>query len=98
MIKKSRQKQENYVPITGKELKIAAIKGLKVRYQEKYYSPYDSHMNYNKICRMTPANEGYYIGQSDIDPSCFDDDDIVSCMDFGEGFISIYKVPGVEYK
>jgi hypothetical protein len=89
---------KNLRPLTGKELKIAAKKGLKVRYVERYYNPMDSHMNYNRICKMTPAAEGYYIGNSDIEVDCWKDDDIIDFIEFGEGDFGVYAVPGTKYE
>jgi hypothetical protein len=82
--------------ITGKELKYAAAHMLRVRYVEQYHNPQDSHMNYDGVCIMKPANVGYYIGNSDIDPSAWSDDDAVTA-DFGEGVMYVYAVPGVNY-
>lgn len=88
--------------LVGRELKVAALKKLKVRYIETYYSPYDSHMNYNHICIMDSvdteeSNQGYYIGNSDIDPDNFEDDDIIE-GEFDEGTYGVYPVKGVSYK
>ena len=83
--------------LTGKQLRIAAEKGLKVKYIEHYYNPMDSHMNYNDIYVMTKANTGYYIGNSDIDPEEWDEDQEVE-GDFPEGTFGVYAVKGIKYK
>lgn len=83
--------------LTGKELKIAAEKKLPVRYVESYLNPEDDHMNYDDVCVMEPANMGFYIGNSDIQPNDFKDGQTVS-GEFDEGSYGVYAVEGVEYK
>lgn len=83
--------------LLGRELKIAAEKKLPVRYVELYHNPQDSHMEYDGVCVMEPANVGFYIGNSDICPDDFKDDALVG-GDFGEGRFGVYAVEGVEYK
>ena len=83
--------------LTGKELKFAAENGLRVRYVEQYLNPYDEHKNEDTVCIMEKANIGYYIGNSDIVPEDYSDDELVS-GDFGEGTFAVYAVPGVQYE
>lgn len=93
--------RKNTVILTGKELKIAAIKGLKVRYVEKYNNPQDKHKNFNADCVMEkcPSNdfEGeYYIGHGSLNINDFKDDEYMS-MGFDEGFFEVRKAKGVKY-
>jgi hypothetical protein len=89
--------KEEMRALTGKELKIAAEKGLLVRYKEDYYSPMDEHKNYNDICVMEKAAFGYYIGPADIDPEEWGAKQKVEA-DFDEGFMGVYTVDGIKYK
>jgi len=82
--------------ITGVELRFAAENELPVYYEETYENPHDSHMNFNGICVMKPAEEGFYIGNSDIVPDDFTESQIVS-DEFGEGSFSVYAVEGIKY-
>ena len=83
--------------LTGKQLRVAAGKGLKVRYIENYYNPMDSHMNFNDECIMEEANVGYYIGNSDIELDWFKNNQSVE-GDFDEGTFGVYPAKGVDYK
>jgi hypothetical protein len=83
--------------LTGKELRFAAEREIPVLYEEKYYDPSDRHMNFNGECVMTPANVGYYIGNSDINPQDFDDDEPVA-GDFPEGTFRVSAVKNQNYK
>ena len=89
--------------LTGKELKIAAEKRLKVRYIEKYFNPQDRHMNYNGDCIMRKCKEddenddSYYIGDSDICLDEYDDNDVV-CGDFPDGTFEVRRAKGVRYE
>lgn len=83
--------------LTGKQLTIAAEKGLKVRYMEDFHNPMDSHMNFNEECIMEKANEGYYIGNSDIELDWFKEDQLVE-GDFDEGTFGVYPVKGIKYQ
>lgn len=87
----------DYRVLTGKELKVAAKKGLRVRYVESYFDPQEKHRRYNKICKMEKAKVGYYIGNSDIDPDEYLDRQLVA-GDFGDGLFGVYAVEGVKYE
>ena len=88
--------------LTGKELRIAAEKKLKVRYIEHYHNPHDKHMNFNADCVMeecgnnTDNYRSYYIGNSDICLDDYDDDQEVS-GDFDEGTFEVRRAKGVKY-
>lgn len=82
--------------LTGKELRYAADNGLQVHYVEEYHDPHCVGMNYNGVCVMEKAPNGYYIGQSDIQPEFFADDDEVHEV-FDEGEFTVYAVDGVNY-
>jgi hypothetical protein len=84
-------------PLTGKELRVAAEKHLPVYYVEEYPNPMDSHMNFHNKCWMKPANAGYYIGNSDINPEYYKDEDIVE-GDFLEGTFGVYAIKGIKYE
>ena len=83
--------------LTGKELKFAAENKLQVRFVETYHNPHDEHKNYDDVCVMEEANIGYYIGDSDIVPSEYGDNEEVRC-NFDEGVYVVYAVPGVKYE
>ena len=74
--------------LTGKELRFAAKHRIPVRYIERYDNPQDRHMNFNGICVMEPAKVGFYIGNSDIDPSAYKDDEPVEGT-FEEGTFAV---------
>lgn len=80
--------------LTGKELKIAAERGLRVRYVDHPYDPSDSKIN--RICVMRPATYGYYIGPSDINPDDYAPYESVY-EDYGAGERWVYAVDGVDY-
>lgn len=83
--------------LTGKELKIAAEKGLKVRYVVKMHNPQDNHMNFNEDCVMEKIRENdYYIGNADISLNEFEDDAEV-LGDFDEGTFEVRRSKGVKY-
>jgi len=85
--------------LTGEELRIAAEKGLKVRYVVTFYNPEDRHYNFNKDCIMekTSGNdEYYYIGDSDICLGNYRSDEKVT-DDFDEGHFQVRKAKGVKY-
>lgn len=88
--------KERRETLTGKELRYAAEHKLKVRYVERYHDPREKDKEYNRETKMEPANVGYYIGHSDINPDEFEDDQPVA-GDFDEGYFAVYKVPGVVY-
>lgn len=80
--------------LNGKELRFASKKGLKVYYKEIYYNPMED--DYEGECIMEKAKNGYYIGNSDIDPNDFTDDELVY-YEFSGGFVSVHEVKGVKY-
>ena len=82
--------------LTGKELRAAALAGLPVRYVEKYENPQDRHMNFNEVCTLEPAKSGFYIGNSDIQPADFADDQAVE-GEFPEGHFAVYAAPKIKY-
>jgi hypothetical protein len=82
--------------IKGKELRYAAVHGVPVYYVEKYLNPMDTHMNYDGKSMLTKAPYGYYIGNSDIDPDAYGDDEVVS-GEFDEGNFFVFKLNGVKY-
>ena len=57
----------------------------------------DSHMNFNDECVMEKASIGYYIGNSDIVPEEWGDEQAVE-GDFPEGTFGAYPANGVDYK
>jgi len=87
--------------ITGRELRIAAKKGLMIRYVEKFYNPEDKCKDFDDYFIMEKCNsvdlDMYYIGNSDISLEDFKDDDIVA-GDFPEGFFEVRRAKGVIYK
>lgn len=83
--------------ITGKELKFAFNNKIKVWYVEIYENPLDKHMNFNGPSTMEPATIGAYIGNSDINPEEFKDDEFVE-FDFDEGSCAVYKIKGMKYE
>lgn len=83
--------------ITGKELRAAALKKLPVYYIEEYYSPSDKHMSFKGKCVMKKISpDEFYIGNSDIDVSLWQDDELVR-SDFNDGEYAVYKVNGIKY-
>lgn len=82
--------------LTGKELKIAAEKRLKVYYIEHYYNPLDKHLNFKGECYLEKANIGYYVGNSDINPEDFKDGALVM-GDFFEGYYEVCVASKVRY-
>lgn len=79
--------------LTGRELRVAAQLKLKVRYVERYF---DGTSAYDKVVVMEPANAGYYIGCSDIEPDLFSDTDSVY-QECDWGVFGVHAVPGVDY-
>jgi hypothetical protein len=94
--RKPRIKDEDRRVLTGKELRVAGEKHLPVYYIE-VYSGYDSHMDYRGKCYMEPANTGYYIGNSDIDPGIYEDNDEVSGTDMDNTSFKVCAIGGVVY-
>jgi hypothetical protein len=83
--------------LTGQQLRFAAENGIPVFYEEMYENPHDKHMNYAKACVMKPAQSGYYIGNSDINPDDFEPTEI--CIgEFPEGNFRVTGVVGYEYQ
>lgn len=83
--------------LTGKELRFAAENQIPVFYEETYENPQDRHMNFKGVCVMQQANCGYYIGNSDIDPDDYKDDDRVE-GEFGEGTFRVCGIVGKNYQ
>lgn len=96
LAEKSSKKQKRGRLLTGAELRFAIANKLPVFYVETYDNPQDAHMNYKGICKMTPAPVGYYIGQSDIQPSDYRNEDFVESV-FPEGSMSVHRVVGIKY-
>jgi hypothetical protein len=89
--------------LTGKELRIAAEKGLKVRYICKFFDANDKkYKNSNEDCIMEKTNNWtdeehwYYIGDGDICLEDYADTDLV-ISDFGEGTFEVRRTKGVKY-
>ncbi len=83
--------------LTGKELRYAAAHKVAVHYEEKYRNPQDRHMNFKGTCVMQEARQGFYIGNSDIDPDEFKDGQLVE-GDFPEGTFKVCALPGKIYE
>lgn len=81
--------------LTGRELKIAAERGLRVKYRRYGYDPQTPDMRWTG--KMEKAKYGYYIADSDIDPDMFEDDEKVRYDDV-DSYIGVYKVKGVNYE
>jgi hypothetical protein len=87
--------------LNGKELRIAADKGLKVHYVLNLHDPYDKNKNMSEdvvMERCTNDDDEYwcYIGDSDICIDDYSDEDKV-VEDFDEGIMSVHKAKGVKY-
>lgn len=95
--RKSSKNQKRGRLLTGSELRIAIANKLPVYYVETYDNPQDSHMNYSGVCKITPATVGYYIGNSDIQPEDYRDEDSVESV-FPEGSMSVHRVIGISYR
>ena len=95
--RKPRIKDEDRRVLIGKELRIAGEKHLPVYYIE-IHSGYDSHMDYRGKCFLEKANEGYYIGNSDIDPKLWEDNDEVSGDDIDGTTFKVYAIEGIIYE
>lgn len=81
--------------LTGKELRFAAENNLPIFYEEDYHDP--ATRGFFGACVMEKAPVGYYIGDSDINPDEFTDDEVVMGS-FPEGNYTVYGVKGHEYK
>jgi len=81
--------------LTGKELRYAADNGIPVFYEEEYHDP--NQKGFYGETRLDKAPRGYYIGDSDIQPDEFADDEVVM-RDFPEGSYTVYEVVGQTYK
>lgn len=79
--------------LTGKELRYAAENDIPVFYEEDYH---DSSQGFYGVSRMEKAPVGYYIGDSDINPDEFTDDEVVM-GNFPEGSFTVYEVKGNKY-
>ena len=82
--------------LTGKELRVAIKYRRDVFYFEHHHDPRDAHKNFNGRCVLKKATVGYYIGNSDIDPDEWDDDEPVT-GDFNEGWFAVYAFPFTKY-
>lgn len=82
--------------LTGKELKIAAIKRLRVYYIEHYYNPQDKHLSFKGECLLEKANIGYFIRNSVINPENFKDSALVK-GDFCGGYFEVCAASKVRY-
>ena len=81
--------------LTGRELKIAAERGLRVKYRRYHLDPCIPDMRWTG--KMEKAKTGYYIADSDIELEWFKDDEKVSFEDV-DSYVRIYKVKGVNYE
>ena len=81
--------------LTGKELRHAADNGTPVFYEEEYHDP--NEKGFYGETRLEKAPRGYYIGDSDIQPDEFADDEVVM-RSFPEGTYTVYEVVGQTYK
>ena len=80
--------------LTGKELRFAAENEVPVFYEEDYHDP--AIRGFFGVSVMEKAPVGYYIGDSDINPNEFDDNEVVM-GDFPEGKYVVYGVKGHKY-
>jgi hypothetical protein len=84
--------------LTGKELKFAAKNKIPVWYTERYFNQQDQHLNFHKEVVMEKAQgDSYYIGNSDITPNDYRDEDPVD-SEFDEGVFSVRAAPGQNYQ
>lgn len=83
--------------LTGKELRFAAENNLPVRWVYKEPNPDDKWKNENVVCVMEKANVGYYIGNSDIVPDDYTDDEEVNITDGDGVHFEVRPVKGVKY-
>lgn len=74
--------------LTGKQLREKIAKKERVWYREVYDNPHDKHLDYDGPASLEEAHCGYYIGNSDIEPDDYADDEAVS----GETHSSCYGV------
>ena len=95
--RKPRVKDGDRRILTGKELRIAGKKHLPVYYIE-LHPGYDTHYNFRGKCFLEEANEGYYIGNSDIDPKLWKDNDEVSGDDIDGTTFKVCAVEGIKYE
>lgn len=82
--------------LTGSELRFAAENQIPVFYEEKYHSPEDRHMNFRGKCVMEKAPSGFYIGNADIDPDDYSDNQSVE-GEFPEGIFRVSAIAGARY-
>ena len=75
--------------LTGKELKFAAANKIPVWYEEIYDNPFNKHYTFKGKSIMEEAGTGYYIGNSDIEPDLFVDDEEIFC-NFEDGTYAVY--------
>ena len=84
-------------PLTGAELRFAAQNQIPVYYEEKYLNPEDKHLTHKGKCVMTKAPKGYYIGNSDINPDDFENNQLVQ-GEFPEGSFRVSKIARQNYQ
>jgi hypothetical protein len=95
--RKPRIKDEDRRTLTGKELRVAAEKHLPVYYIETNPNPADSFMNFHDKDFLEKALVGYYIGNSDINPDEFEDDQEVSGEDVDGVTYRVCAIEGINY-
>lgn len=83
--------------LTGAELRQAAKLGIPVIYTETYHNPQDHYMNFHGECVLKKASSGFYIGNSDIDPNEFKDEQLVQ-GEFPEGTFQVCAAEGQSYQ
>jgi hypothetical protein len=82
--------------LTGKELKVAAIKRLQVYYIEKYYNKLERHLNFKGTCNLEKSIKGFYVNNSIIDPNKYKDNDPV-CGEFFGGYFEVCALAKIKY-
>lgn len=83
--------------LKGKQLRFAAKNRVPVFCVEHYYSAFEPDRVFCGQCIMEPAKNGFYIGNTDIDPNLFGDDDLVD-VDFGDGYLVVYAIAKEKYE
>jgi hypothetical protein len=87
--------QETKDILTGKELRTAAEKGLRVKYHRYHDDPSIPDKKWSG--KMEKAKLGYYIADTDIDVEFLEDDESASFEGI-DCWEMVFKVKGVEYK
>jgi hypothetical protein len=83
--------------ITVKELLFAANAGLKVWMQLSHYNLQDRHKNFNGKTSLEKANEGWYIGNIDIELNENEGNEYVA-WDLGDSRLVIYRLKNIDYE